>query len=235
MYYFCLLTIPSVKPINRIPEKIPRGGKIIFPVNITVERGKYLKRNLEKLEPVTETEWVNALLQCREHITIRLRKRTLFGAHTDDNLGMDPVEYYVSFAYDAILDGHWEWKDGRTLGQQLIRIANNRLGKEVEKYKTSQDGAFSMSGEDIDGFFYSSDPLPEEHSLVQEAVFSKKIQIIEEAIKGDDDLGMFWECIKDGMKRDDIASFMEKKPKQIDKLREKLIGKIKKSPHFQLE
>jgi hypothetical protein len=199
-----------------------------------VERGKHLKRNLEKLESVTEADWVSALKQCREHVIIRLRKRTIFGAHTEERLGMDPVDYYVSFAYDAILDGRWEWKDGRTLGQQMVRIANNRIGKEVEKYEIGHDGKFSMSGEDIDEFFYSEDSPPGEPTLVQEAVFSKQIAIIEEAVKGDENLEMFWECVKDGMKREEIAVFMEKKPKQIDKLREKLIGKIKNSPHFQL-
>jgi RNA binding exosome subunit len=65
-------------------------------------------------------------------------------------------------------------------------------------------------------------------------VFGKKISIIEEAIKGDENLEMFWECVKEGMKREAVADFMEKKPKQVDKLREKLISKIKSSPHFQL-
>ncbi len=199
-----------------------------------MERGKHLKRNLEKLESVTETDWVGALGQCRDHVTLRLKRRTLFGAHAEERLGMDPVDYYVSYAYDAILDGQWEWKDGRTLGQQMVRIADNRIGKEVEKYKTSHDGKFSISGENIDAFFYSEDPPPGEPTIVQEAVFSKQIAIIEEAVKGNENLEIFWECVKDGMKRDEIAGFMEKKPKQIDKLREKLIGKIKSSPHFQL-
>lgn len=200
-----------------------------------MERGKYLECNLKKLDSVSETDWVNALKKCKKHVIARLRKRTLFGAHTDERLGMDPVGYYVEFAYDAILDGRWEWKDGRTLGQQMVRIADNRIGKEVEKYKAEDHGKFAMAGEDIDEFFYADDPLPDEPSLMQEAIFNKKIAIIEEAVKGDGDLEMFWECVKEGMKRDDIAKFMEKLPKQTDKLREKLINKIKDSPHFQLE
>jgi len=199
-----------------------------------VEKGKHLERNLRKLATVTEHQWIKALKKCRDHLVTRLRKRTLFGAHTEERLGMDPVEYYVQFAYDAIIDGHWEWKDGRTLGQQLVRIADNRVGKEVEKYRTEQGESFSIAGDDIDEIFYNADPLPGEPTLVQEVVFSKKIAIIEDAIKGDENLEMFWECVKDGMKREAIATFMEKQPKQIDKLREKLISKVKSSPHFQL-
>ena len=199
-----------------------------------MERGKHLESNLKKLESVTDAQWTKALEKCKKHVVTRLRKRTLFGAHAEERLGMDPVDYYISFAYDAIIDGHWEWRDGRTLGQQMVRIAENRIGKEVEIYKTGDNGQFSMAGEDIDDFFYSEDPPPGEPNLVKEAVFGKKISIIEEAIKGDENLEMFWECVKDGMKREAVAEFMEKKPKQVDKLREKLINKIKSSPHFQL-
>jgi len=199
-----------------------------------VERGNHFEYNLKKLESVSDEELINALTKCRKHIIIRLQKRTIFGAHTDERLGMDPVAYYVSFAYDAILDGRWKWKDGRTLGQQMVRIAENRIGKEVEKFTAEHDSQFSMAGEDIDEFFYTNDPPPGEPTLLQEAVFIKKIAIVEEVVKGDENLEMFWECVKDGMKRDAIAKFMEKQPKQIDKLREKLINKIKNSPHFQL-
>lgn len=199
-----------------------------------MERGIHLERNLKKLASVTEAQWTKALNKCKKHVETRLYRKTLFGAHSQERLGMDPVEYYVSFAYDAILDGHWEWKDERTLGQQLIRIAENRLGKEVEKFKTEEKGPLSMANDEMDDFFYDADHPPKQTTIVQEAVFSKKIAIIEEAIKGDDSLEMFWECVKDGMKREAIAAFLEKKPKQIDKLREKLINKVKNSTHFQL-
>lgn len=200
---------------------------------------RHLAGNLKKLGSVTDSDWIVALNKCKKHVKTRLYKRTLFGAHSEERLGMDPVDYYVSYAYDAIIEGKWEWKDGRDLGKQLVRIADNRIGKEVEKSKTEKDGKFSAEGDVIDemntgDLFYSLDPPPANPSIVQEAVYSKKIGIIEEAIRGDDDMEIFWDCIKEGMKRDDIATFMEKKPKQIDKIREKLIDKIKSSPHFEL-
>lgn len=201
-----------------------------------MERGKHLKHNQEKLDATSDinSEWVKALEKCRDHVKIRLRKRTVFGAHTEERLGGDPIDYYVSFAYDAILDGHWEWKEGRTLSQQMIRIADNRIGKEVEKYHTEPDNNFSMTGDEIDMMFYSTDPLPGEPSFLEEISFNKQISIIEGSVQGDENLEMFWECVKDGMKRVDIADFMEKTPKQVDKMREKLVNKIKNSPYFQL-
>jgi RNA binding exosome subunit len=198
-----------------------------------LERGKHLKSNQKKLDLVTNSQWVKALKKCKEHVIKRLKKRTLFGTHTEERLGTDPIDYYVNFAVDAVLDGNWEWKDGRSLGEQFVRIADNRIGKEVEKYNTEDDDKFSMAGDEIDELFYESDLPPDKPTIIQEAVFAKKISVIEEAIKGDANLEMFWDCVKEGMKRNEIAAFFEKHPRQIDKLREKLILKTKSSPHFQ--
>lgn len=202
-----------------------------------MEPGKYFEHNQKKLDsiPDADLEWVKALKKCKKHVIMKLRKRTLFGAHTEERLAMDPVDYYVSFAYEAVLDGNWEWKDGRTLGQQLVRIADNRIGKEVEKFKIEENNKFSIAGEDIDELFFSTNPPPGEPTMLQEILFNKQVEIIEEAVKVDENMEMFWECVKDGMKRDAIAAFLEKKPKQVDKIREKIINKIKGSGHFELE
>lgn len=198
-----------------------------------MKRRKYLELNLEKLESVSDTDWIKALKKCRKHVAIRLQERTLFGAHTQERLGMDPVDYYLGYAYDAILNGDWEWKNGRTLGQQMVRIAENRIGKEVEKYKIEHNGQFAMPQEDIDKLFYAEIPQLGEPISTQEALFGKRISIIEEAVKGEGNLEIFWECVKEGMKRADIAKFMEMSPKQIDKIREKLVNKVKNSLQFQ--
>lgn len=199
-----------------------------------METGPFYIKNNKKLFSVTEKELLNAIAKCKKHITYRLLHNTIFGVHTEENLGKDPIEYYLEFAFDSIAEGKWEWKEGRSLRQQMIRIAENRIGKEVDKYKRNPTVIKSMAGEDIDEQFYNNDFLPENPTLIQEAVFSKKIGLIEEAIQEDDDLGILWECIKDGMKRREIAIFMEKDVRQIDKLKEKLINKVKTNPHFQL-
>lgn len=204
-------------------------------VNTILETGKHFKRNQQKLESVTESQLVLALKKCRDDVRLRLRKRTLFGAHAEERLGMDPEDYYVSFAYDAVIYGLWEWKDGRTLGDQMVRIAENRIGKEVEKYNSEGKQKFSVPTEEIDDLFYTSSAPLQEPTIVQEAVYSKQISIIEEAVDGDEDLQMFWECIKDGMKADAIADLLEKPPAHVYKLREKLINKIKNSGHFPFE
>jgi len=199
-----------------------------------LKRGKHFERNQRKLESVTESQWVLALNKCRNHIRIRLHNRTLFGAHAEERLGMDPEDYYLSFAYDAVIYGHWEWKDGRTFGDQLVRIAENRIGKEVEKYNSESKEKFTIPTEEIDILVYAARVPSEESTIAQEAVYSKKVSIIEEAVDGDDDLQLFWECIKEGMKADAIAELLEMPPAYVYKLRDKLINKIKNSGYFPL-
>jgi len=44
----------------------------------------------------------------------------------------------------------------------------------------------------------------------------------------DDDLIMFWESVKEGYTRKDIAELIGKTPKQLDKIKERLLRQIKK-------
>lgn len=204
-----------------------------------LEPGRYFIENHKRLDSITdiEAEWASALDACKNHIQYRLKKRTSFGAHTATRLGENPIDYYVSYAYDAILSGRWEWKKEFTLAQQLIRIADSTISTEVEKTKTAKalDGEGGVIYDDMDLRFYDQDPLPDSFELGKEILIDKQILVIEEAIKGDADLEFFWECVKEKMKRDAIASLMEKTPKQLDKLRERFIRKIKSSPYFEME
>jgi len=205
-----------------------------------VEIGKYFEGNHKKLDSIVEIDklWAASLKKCETHIRFRLKNKTLYGAHTHIRLGADPIEYYLTYAYDAILTGKWQWKDKYTLSQQLIVIVDSTLSTEVEKTHTkkAKENTTVFAGEDAETMFYDQEPLPgeEDQIMIREILFNKQVSVIEEAIQGDNDLENFWECIKEGMKRVDIAEFMERNPKQIDKLRERLIEKIKDSPYFEM-
>lgn len=202
-----------------------------------METGKHFSKNQKKLDSTNELEnqWIIALGKCRDHIRIRLKRRTVFGAHTDIRLGEDPYTYYISFAYNAILSGRWEWKDSHTLSEQMILIADSTISTEVEKFELEKHKqSEKIIKDNIKTIFYDQDVISENLDLVKEILIDKQISIIEEVIKGDSDLEYFWECIKDGMKRVDIIAFLEITPKQQDKLRERFIDKIKKSPYFEI-
>ena len=70
-----------------------------------MKTGKYYKANKKKLNSVSEEEWIVALAKCEEHTKLRIGQKMLYGAHTFKNLGEDPIDYYVSQAYEAIIGG----------------------------------------------------------------------------------------------------------------------------------
>jgi hypothetical protein len=198
-----------------------------------LELGKHHKKNNKKLAEVEEAVWAAAIDKCRVHICMRIRGRTLKGAHTDARLGMDPFDYYLSFAYDALIFGKWEWKDDYTLSEQMIRIIESTLDTEVEKTKTKKASANKVLSIDSDDFWFAAAAEDIEPDMVREILYNKKVSVIEESIKGNDDLENFWECVKDGMKPQQIAEFMEKTPRQIYKIQERLVKKIKESQYFE--
>lgn len=204
-----------------------------------METGKYFEKNHKRLDSVIDIEhqWAIALDKCREHIQIRLKRRTTYGAHTAERLGENPCDYYTSYAYEAILSGRWEWKDNHTLSEQLILVADSTISTEVEKMesKKEKNNTVKLAYDDAVTLFYDQDTLPDKIDMVKEILINKQISIIEETIKGNNDFENFWECVKDGMKRTEIATFMEKTPKQVDKVRERFIKKIKESPYFEME
>lgn len=198
-----------------------------------METGKHHKKNSKKLAVVEDAVWAAAIEKCRIHISMRINGRTKTGAHTDVRLGMDPFDYYLTYAYDALIFGTWEWKDEYTLSQQMIRIIESTISTEVEKVKTKKAAANKIVSSDSSDFWFvteSEDPKPD---MVKEILHNKKVSVIENSIKGNEDFESFWECVKDGMKTPQIAEFMEKIPNQVYKIQERFVKKIKESSYFE--
>lgn len=206
---------------------------------MNLETGRFFEKNHQRLDSIanSESEWALALKRCQKHIIYKIGKRTIFGAHTVARLGVDPIDYYTNYAYDAILSGRWEWKAGNTLAEQLILIADSTISTEVEKTKTNKadNETLVLSFDNLEMFIYDLTDSTYQPDTAKEALLNVQINVIEESVKGDEDLENFWECTKEGMKRAGIAAFMEKTTKQVDKIRERFITKIKASSYFQMD
>ena len=201
----------------------------------------FFESNSIKLNTVSSVEWEIALRKAEKHLNYRLWNRTSFGAHTSKNLGVPAKEYYLNFAYMSVIYGNWEWKDDFDLPQQLIRIIDSRISTVVESYKKAKDkneerlkdGKYQLTtaevAQDIESTFYDlkgDEEISEEDLLKVEEQYEELEQFISET--DDDDLIMFWECVKEGYTRKDIAELIGKTPKQLDKIKEKLLRQIKK-------
>lgn len=203
--------------------------------------GTFFESNSIKLDTVSGVEWEIALRKAEKHLNYRLWNKTNFGAHTAENLGVPAKEYYLNFAYMSIIYGNWEWKDDFDLPEQLIRIIDSRISTVVESYKKAkeknkerlEDGKHQLTTsevpQDVESTFYDlegDEEINEADLLKVEEEYDKIEQFISES--DDDNLIVFWECVKEGYTRKEIAEFIGKTPKQLDKIKEKLLRQIKK-------
>src|SRR5690606_16210184 len=187
----------------------------------------FYSKNQERFARVSEDEWKVALHKSKIHIKWRLKQKMKRGAHSSINLGGDPVDHYLGIGYEKLLAGEWEWKEKFTLSEQMIRVIDSYITKEVNKYKTKvKNDPEIVYDDDLVASFY--DTKPEDANDEEElAKYNEMVSSTERAVQDDYDLAIFWECIKEGKKREQIAEILEKKPKQVDKLREKLFQKAR--------
>lgn len=203
--------------------------------------GKFYEQNSRKLDEVTEIEWKIAIKKCENHLFFKLMNKTKFGAHTIENLEIPAKDYYLEYAYSSIIDGAWEWKDKFDLTEQLLRIIDSRISTVVESYrnakkkdeKRDEEGKYPLKtiirSQDIEKTFYSisSEDEIDETELVELEKDYKKIETFINESR-DDDIKIFWDHVKEGYKRAEIAELMEMTPKQLDKVKEKFLRQTKK-------
>lgn len=188
---------------------------------------------LSKLVEVPEKEWAAVAIKCRDHIRLRIKHKTLFGAHSTSNLGMPAEQYYFNNAVEKLYDpiNGWDWKfETYTLEEQLIRIINSMISEEVRKVKTSKADALNIVYSEDETFIESfDDSLSIEEVVEGEERIQKFIDQISTAIQGDEDLEMLYLFIQDGKSYDEIAielGFPDKN--KLYKLVERLKDKVKK-------
>lgn len=190
--------------------------------------GPYYTNNHKRFLSVTPNDWKIVLYKCKKHIRIRLKQKTLTGAHAASTIGSDPVEYYLGLAYTKLLEGAWEWKQQYTLLEQMIRAIDSAITKQVEKHTTKKAEALRIVYRDdiTDEFYVVEDDHFEPD---EEQKFKEQADALHDAARGDTELEIIYEAICERMKRADIAELLGKSPKQFDKLKEKLINKVRKS------
>jgi len=196
-----------------------------------MELGQYYHSNEKRLAKLKEADWKIALAKCEDHIKWKLRQRTLYGVHSSSQLGADPVDHYLSLAYEKLISGDWEFKDDMDLTEQMIRIINSYISKAVEHASTGKAEALKIAYTDIEHEFYE-DKLFENPDHITETIAAdnqhgNRIKAIEDIVNGDIELEILWDAVKEGKKRIEIAALLDKTPRQFDKLRDKLIRKVK--------
>lgn len=202
------------------------GEKEIKPVIIIMSIGPYYYSNQRRLSPLSESDWIVVLAKCKKHIRLKLKQKTLSGAHAASNVGSDPIDHYLSMAYTKLLEGEWEWKAEFSFLEQMIRMIDSFISKQIDKQKTGKAKAVRLEYSNTINEFYITDN--DEFDLEENSIYETQAKALADAAKGDAELEVIYDAICEGMKRADIAELLEKTPKQFDKLKEKLLNRVKK-------
>ena len=190
---------------------------------------KRLEQVLQLIEKVSDDEWRVYAKKCKDHINMRVGNKTKYGAHSDSNLEMSPFNFYFNGAVTKIMEGTWDWKfENYTLLEQLIRIIDSMISEEVRKYKTpkAQTNKIYNIG-DYDLFDHIACDFDVEATDENEQEFIRQIDIVKQAIDGDDELELFHLCIESQMKYTEIAKEMQIDIKRAYKLGDKLKEKVR--------
>lgn len=167
------------------------------------------------LDCITDEEWEAILTRCKNAIKHRIRY-TEYGAHSEAELGMPALDYYINEAITKIFqfDWYWDFKNVK-IEEHIITIANSLITRQVDSYKRKQGKEVRLTYNDEVAYDLFEDVYDEE--------VDQLIECIEKITAGDYDLNFYWEAIKEGRKPREIAELMEVDVRKVYKKNDKLI------------
>lgn len=190
---------------------------------------------LNKLHSLPEEEMKKAIKQLTLHVQARMRKnslldRTKWGAHTEQNLGMDPVQYYVGESIKRLFDPDgWDWKFEKfTLVEQLTRIANKLISDQVETYKRNKEENPVFINKDIGEIYDLGDKFsdePDDSEEICDNIIRKALELSQD----DENLFFFTTLYFDGKDHPTIAKELGISIDDVYVLRKKIVRRLIKN------
>jgi hypothetical protein len=179
-------------------------------------RKRQIKQELDKF---SEQDWADICTRCKSYLEKKLFNKTQYGAHSEKELGLPAIDYYLNESIAKLFAFDWEWKfEKYNIIEQIIRIASSLISKNVDKYRTKKKSEqIKVETEYNDNFTF--DIFDE----VYDGEIDQILECIERIIKGNDALQILWESTKEGLKSAEIAEIMEKPVKYVYRQNEKLI------------
>ena len=177
----------------------------------------------KKLERVTDAEWEKAMATLSDYITWKLRGRTLYGAHSEKELGQRAVSFYMREAYLKLAEYVWEWKEEHTLEEQLMRIASNLIQKREDKYRRNAGLGFKIQDSRLDIEAVIPGGLEPEEERLLDVAYEKA----EAAVKGDAELERFLEAIAACNSCKDMCEYLNCDISAIYNTKKKFVRRLK--------
>lgn len=155
---------------------------------------------LKRLHAIPEKEWLDIVDKLTKFVYFKLKGKTIFGAHSEKNLGVEPIDYYVDGAISKLFGLEWEWQyEKYSLLEQLKRIVGSMISTNVESFKKKKEKELPTEDEIINVIIEKNNTDNEGDNEIYE-LFKKAL---EECSKDDEDLQLY------AMALDECDSFNE--------------------------
>lgn len=179
------------------------------------------KEILEHLNAISDSDWLDVIDKLTTYVHFKLKGRTLFGAHSEQNLGGNPVDYYVDEAIGKLFSLEWKWQyDKYSLLEQLQRIVGSMLSTNVEKFKAKKENVTLMEEQKLISMEKSeiNDEEVEYYEIFKHA--------LEECSKDDDDLQLYVMALDECVTFDEMVEAMGFEKKKLYVLQKKMTRRV---------
>jgi len=155
------------------------------------------------------------------YVHFKLKGRTLFGAHSEQNLGGNPVDYYIDEAIGKLFSLEWKWQfDKYSLLEQLQRVVGSMISTNVEKFKTKKGNITLM---EEDKLISMEKPEINDYDVEYYEVFKKAL---EECSKDDEDLQLYVMALDECISFDEMVNATGFEKKKLYVLQKKMTRRV---------
>jgi hypothetical protein len=181
------------------------------------------KEILKQLNAISDNEWLDVIDKLTTYVHFKLKGRTIFGAHSEQNLGINPVEYYVDDAIGKLFSLEWKWQfEKYSLLEQLQRVVGSMISTNVEKFKAKKESIILMDEEKL----VSLEKSEIDGNEVQYYEVFK--QALEECSKDDEELQLYVMALDECASFDEMVETTGIEKKKLYVLQKKMTRRVTK-------
>lgn len=192
------------------------------------------EEQLSRLEEMSEDKIKIVNFRLKAAIEARVKGKFIYGAHSEEVLGDYYTSYYINAAWDKLLSKEWTWKEDKSLLEQLKIIAENLIGKQVEKYERHAAQRARGARASIKLFdptdFLVNNLNHEDKDDEDDQIYQARLDAIQQAISDDDELVEFFNLVQKGATYDDIlllSGWSDGGKKRLYRLKETFTRKVR--------
>ena len=178
---------------------------------------------LERLHTIKDKEWLEISDKLTVFVRFKLKGKTIFGAHSEQNLGVEPVEYYVDEAIGKLFGLEWEWQfEKYSLIDQLKRIAGSMISTNVENFRKKKEKVIPTENESL-SVLVEKVNVNNENDAVNYQLFT---EALEKCSQDDEELQLYVMAFDECNSFDDMSIELGWEKKKLYSLQQKMTRRV---------